>query len=211
MQVTRFHRQVFTVSDVLNRDECEEMIERTERLGYEPAPITTGRGFVMAPEVRSNTRVMLDDVARAQRLWQRLGDRVPSGPSGWRAVGLNERFRFYRYDVGERFRWHYDGSFRRSPAECSLVTVMVYLNDGFDGGATEFDLGRELRVVPRRGTALVFDHPLRHQGAPVRRGRKYVMRTDVMYRRVAAAAAADRDEPPVAAAGRRSTASTMSL
>jgi hypothetical protein len=30
--------------------------------------------------------------------------------------------------------------------------------------------------------ALVFEHPVRHQGAPVTAGRKYVLRTDVMYR-----------------------------
>jgi hypothetical protein len=31
--------------------------------------------------------------------------------------------------------------------------------------------------------ALVFLHPLLHAGTPVRNGRKYVLRTDVMYAR----------------------------
>jgi hypothetical protein len=36
-------------------------------------------------------------------------------------------------------------------------------------------------VRPVRGTALVFRHRLLHEGAPVLTGRKYVLRTDVMY------------------------------
>lgn len=31
--------------------------------------------------------------------------------------------------------------------------------------------------------ALLFQHPIMHRGDPVTKGRKYVLRTDVMYRR----------------------------
>lgn len=34
-----------------------------------------------------------------------------------------------------------------------------------------------------RGTALLFEHQQVHEGAVVRSGRKYVLRTDVMYGR----------------------------
>ena len=37
------------------------------------------------------------------------------------------------------------------------------------------------KVVPRRGMALFFEHHLNHKGEPVTHGRKYVLRTDVMY------------------------------
>ena len=68
-------------------------------------------------------------------------------PAGWayhRAVGLNERFRFYRYTEGEYFNWHGDGSFLRSDGERSLFTAMLYLNDGFEGGTTDFWGGRSI-------------------------------------------------------------------
>jgi prolyl 4-hydroxylase len=58
---------------------------------------------------------------------------------------------------------------------------MVYLNDDFAGGDTEFMDGPSVR--PQKGAALLFLHPVLHQGAPVRSGRKYVLRRDVMYRR----------------------------
>jgi hypothetical protein len=57
---------------------------------------------------------------------------------------------------------------------------MVYLNDDFEGGTTDFRDGDV--IAPKRGMALLFEHRLIHQGAPVTRGKKYVMRTDVMYR-----------------------------
>jgi hypothetical protein len=80
-----------------------------------------------------------------------------------------------------------DGAFVRDAREQSFLTLMVYLNDDFEGGSTDF-LAEEIRVKPERGMVLVFDHPLVHQGAPVLRGAKYVMRTDVMYRRDAISA-----------------------
>jgi hypothetical protein len=67
---------------------------------------------------------------------------------------------------------------------------MIYLNDDFDGGATSFrydyggtSIDGALHVTPRRGMALLFHHPILHRGDPVAVGRKYVLRTDVMYRR----------------------------
>ena len=54
------------------------------------------------------------------------------------------------------------------------------LNDDVVGGATEF--ADADRVLPEAGKALFFDHHVLHQGAPVREGLKYVLRTDVMYR-----------------------------
>jgi hypothetical protein len=46
------------------------------------------------------------------------------------------------------------------------------------GGETRFE---NVSVAPAPGLALVFDHYLMHEGAPVIEGQKYVLRTDVMY------------------------------
>jgi len=174
---------IFTVSNVLAEAECAEWIRTTEGQGFSSAPITTARGFLMAPSIRNNTRVIVDDRERAAALWQRLSAFVPRTLEDYSVVGLNERFRVYRYDPGQYFRWHGDGSFVRTPREQSLLTLMVYLSDDFVGGSTDFDTRHDLlQVTPRAGMALVFEHPLRHQGAPVTAGRKYVLRTDVMYR-----------------------------
>jgi hypothetical protein len=172
---------IFTLEKVLTLEECCEYITFTEAKGYEDAPITTASGFAMRPDIRNNARVIVDDVERADLLWQRIRDAVPAFLKGRQAIGLNERFRFYRYDPGERFAPHRDGAYRRPNGEESLLTFMVYLNEGFVGGETNFDT---VSVTPRLGMALLFEHPLRHEGAAVTSGRKYVLRSDVMYSRV---------------------------
>jgi WD40 repeat protein len=61
------------------------------------------------------------------------------------------------------------------------------------GGRTRFYGDRSARelwaaIAPHRGTAIVFDHRVWHDGEPVTSGVKHVLRTDVMYRRLAATA-----------------------
>ncbi len=166
--------------------ECADLLRTAERTGFHEAPVTTSGGFVMAPDIRNNTRVIHDDPRLADTLWGRLAPAVPARIDAWSAVGLNERFRFYRYTPGQFFAWHHDGAFHRNEREQSLVTLMIYLDEGFEGGSTDFDVPESdapIRVVPELGMVLLFHHRLRHQGAPVVRGVKHVLRTDVMYRR----------------------------
>lgn len=171
---------VFTLDDVMTGVECAELIARCEPLGFAVAPVSTAAGFVMRTDIRNNERVMFDDVALAAELFGRVRGQLPARLFGRRPVGLNERFRCYRYAPGQRFAPHYDGCFRRSATECSELTFMVYLNDGFAGGATEFHDFAE-RVVPRAGMALLFQHALLHEGCVAESGVKYVLRSDVMY------------------------------
>jgi len=171
---------VFSVAAVWTPGECADMVARIEELGPADAPITTATGFVMRPDIRNNTRVMFDDHAVAAALFARIREAVPVRLHGRRPVGVNERFRGYRYERGQRFAPHYDGAYRRSATECSALTLMVYLNDGFTGGETTF-LHFDTTVVPQTGVALMFQHPLLHAGCEVASGVKYVLRSDVMY------------------------------
>jgi len=173
---------VFTLPDVLTSGECAALIDRIESLGPSAAPITTSRGFEMRPEIRNNTRVMFDDPAFAAMLFDRIAPHVPQALCGMKPVGANERFRCYRYDVEQHFAPHYDGAFIRNDDERSLLTFMIYLNDGFGGGATRFH-DYEVDVTPKQGMALLFQHFLLHEGCYVTSGVKYALRSDVMYRR----------------------------
>jgi predicted 2-oxoglutarate/Fe(II)-dependent dioxygenase YbiX len=183
---------VATIAGFLSAAECDDYIRLGEATGFEEAPITTSRGMMMMKDVRNNDRVMIDDPARALALYQRLSDDLaPRFQRTWTRVAFNERLRLYRYDIGQQFDWHRDGYFQRPNGERSFFTFMVYLNDDFDGGATSFSddgfgfPGGMLRITPAKGMGLLFHHPILHRGDPVTTGHKYVLRTDVMYRRVA--------------------------
>jgi predicted 2-oxoglutarate/Fe(II)-dependent dioxygenase YbiX len=176
-------RKIFVIPQFLMPEECREFIARSEQLGYTDAPINTVFGARLSKDVRDNQRILVDDAKLAAAWWDRARPMLVEEWEGWKAVGLNERFRFYRYDPGQRFAPHMDGCFQRSNGEQSHFTFLVYLNDGFEGGATSFHESRaSLLVVPEQGKALVFYHRQVHEGMPVVRGRKYVLRTDVMYR-----------------------------
>jgi len=72
---------------------------------------------------------------------------------------------------------------------------MIYLNDGFEGGLTNYvekidttDQKNQYRtiysVVPKAGTAIIFNHDVLHEGSVLLSGIKYIMRTEIMFRRI---------------------------
>jgi predicted 2-oxoglutarate/Fe(II)-dependent dioxygenase YbiX len=183
-------KNIGTIESFLAAGECHDYIRFGEASGFAEAPVSTSAGMVMMKDVRNNNRVMIEDAVRAQALYEKLSVHLsPRFQKKWTPAGLNERLRLYRYDVGQKFDWHRDGCFERDNGERSHVTFMVYLNDDFEGGATSFcdDSGLmpdgPIRIRPEKGKALLFHHPIMHRGDPVTKGRKYVLRTDVMYRR----------------------------
>ena len=178
--LVQVNKEVFTITNLFTEQECDERIAHSESMGYEPVPINTDTGPQRHPDIRNNSRVIFDDKSFAEELWQRIANDVPSVLPGWKAVGLNERLRYYRYDVGEKFGWHKDGCVRRKDQQ-SMLTFMVYLNDDFLGGETLFQHG--VRIQPQEGLALLFCHWRKHRGNEVREGRKYVLRSDVMHQR----------------------------
>jgi hypothetical protein len=169
------------VDDVLSLAECQQLIERIDELGPQIATVNTlGRASV-AEEMRNNERVIFDDPDLAARQFEAVKDQLPAWHLDRKIKGANERFRCYRYQPGMRFKAHADGPFRRNEREMSFYTMLVYLNDGFEGGATVFLEGEEQAIKPKPGCTLLFQHPLLHEGAEVTSGVKYVARTDILY------------------------------
>ncbi len=173
---------VFVVHDFISRPECEQLIARSEAIGY----VAAGVGGELVPQLRNNARAFLEDATLAAWLWQRLAPVLPASRADWDACGLHERFRFYRYDTAEQFAPHLDGCVSRDNGEESKLTFMIYLSDVDEGGETVFFAPgsdqQRFAVRPVAGKALAFEHLQLHAGASVVRGRKYVLRTDVMYR-----------------------------
>jgi hypothetical protein len=178
--------------------EAAALIAATERHGYVPASLfVDARGReVFKKGVRDSDRCIVDSPQLAAELWRRLGGWVPRERDGREVVGFNERMRFLRYDAGQKFEPHYDAPFVRDAAERTYITLLLYLNDGYEGGATTFysDALRApalqragpvevLPIAPVVGMALLHDHDVLHAGTAVARGRKYVLRTDVLYRK----------------------------
>lgn len=183
-------RDIFTVESIFTEDECQSLIRQGEAMGFEAASVTTDSGAQMMPNVRNNDRVVYDDAAFAASLWERVKAYVPQQIDGYPAVGLNERLRLYRYDPGQRFKRHQDGRVYTADGRVSRLSSLIYLNAGYKGGETivreyttvdDQTIKHEFIITAEAGKGLFFIHERKHEGAVIRSGRKYLLRTDVMY------------------------------
>lgn len=169
------------IDNFFTPEECKGFIELSEKEGYKESLIMMkGVGEVMNKDIRDNDRVIWDNPSVAKQLWELVKEHIPA-IENWEPYGLNERFRFYRYKDGQQFKPHVDGSYKKSDTDMSKVTLLIYLNEDFEGGATTLILENE-EIIPKTGQILLFEHKIMHCGRPVTKGIKYVLRTDVMYK-----------------------------
>ncbi|KAF0694548.1 Aste57867_14588 [Aphanomyces stellatus] len=179
---------VLVLENVLSAQECRALIATSEASGFSQALLNVGGGReVLCTEIRNSDRCMLDDAAAAAIIWGRIRSFLPATFNGHEVVGVNERLRFLRYDPGQEFKPHVDGSYcRPDKTEMSFLTIQLYLNggQGLVGGATTiFDKNGDVDIQPAVGRALIFQHRgVCHAGGPVVHGRKYTIRSDIMCR-----------------------------
>ncbi len=179
MQLKNWTNKIFTIENFWKEQECRDFIVKSEALGYEPATIDTEKGQIVLETIRNNNRVIYKDFILSDKIWQQLKPFAPAKIGNSNAVGLNELFRFYKYQPGQEFKKHRDQSYIRNETEASYFTFMIYLNDDYEGGETTFT---NITIQPKQGTALIFFHDLEHEGCAVKQGIKYVLRSDIMFR-----------------------------
>ena len=183
----------WALPDAVEPVRCTELIEMLVTRGFEP----TGARY--PGDYRNNDRLVFDDAVLAAWLFERTRERLPAelviDGERWLLDGLNPRFRACRYAGGQAFCIHRDGPYAPDPALRSHLTLQLYLDEdpARAGGHTRFyadPRGETLwaSIAPRTGTAIVFDHRAWHDGEAVTGGIKHVLRTDVIYRRVATVA-----------------------
>jgi hypothetical protein len=229
----------FILDNVLSSETCEKMIKDCEQLGFGNYKSGKNHHGAMQILVSSNLVDIVGqalgrhiDVSEVEsRRQEMMGDAAAKNKEDARLVyaGLNRRWRIYKYDAfgNETFAPHIDAGFPpsglsedgreliwdasdSSDAEIvSRLTVLMYLNDDFVGGETNFyqpasspraesqGVGSQLiaSVRPVAGSVLVFPQgvgenaveyarkrwPL-HEGSPVLSGRpKYVIRSDILF------------------------------
>ena len=85
-----------------------------------------------------------------------------------------EGFYLLKYDVGDYFNSHYD----THPTYKRSVSVLIYLNDDYEGGEIEF-FHFNTKIKPKAGTVILFppNYPYRHIAHPVTSGTKYAVVT----------------------------------
>ncbi|MES3021319.1 MAG: 2OG-Fe(II) oxygenase [Pseudomonadota bacterium] len=169
--------QAFTIPGFLSPDECLRLIELSEKCGFVAADVRTSDGQKAMPTVRNNERVLVESQEWVRLLWERLDQFAIPDIDGQSPFGLPRELRFYKYRQGQRFKMHKDGPWLEN-GMTSKLTFLVYLNEEFAGGETDFKI---FTVKPVTGMALLFIHATWHEGAAISEGLKYVLRSDVLY------------------------------
>jgi hypothetical protein len=151
-------------------------------------------------EYRSSTRLMVESETLSTSLWKRLvaskvldryahiqpTSRFVKTKGLWVPYRVNGYLRISRYSKGQDFKAHRDVRFCINNSQCSLLSLVIYLNDDFTGGKTIFHLDSQNEktktiIQPQTGMAIVFPHAMEHAGEMVTSGNKIIMRADIMF------------------------------
>lgn len=188
------------LTGVLSPLECAQFIENAEMLGYYDDAVEGIEALVW-----------IADDSLLRPIFDRCKNLLPQTAGiGKNIAGINPRLRLFRYGEGAVYRPHIDGSWTAS-GDASLATTdsdeihsyytfLIYLNGGFEGGGTTFFVSpppsckesesgciMARSVKPVQGSILCFPHgvvegSLVHEGSVVvGNGKKYVIRTDLMF------------------------------
>ncbi|PRP79240.1 hypothetical protein PROFUN_13033 [Planoprotostelium fungivorum] len=193
----------FLLTNVLTPEECKQIVACGEAVEFIPDQASGGSATELE-SVLAHNFYWLADTPFLETMYHRVKKCLPQQIHGGEVMGINARFRVYRYVPGAVYRPHIDGAWPPSGLDAegryvydtsspdapiwSRLTFLVYLNDEFDQGCTTFfvpstQVGTmDARPVkPRQGCALVFPHgdthgSLLHEGSPVGAGGgKYVL------------------------------------
>ena len=192
----------FQLLNVFTAQECENFIKQTEELGYlEDAAVSLPRS------VRHNDNItwVVDDLTH-DIIWNRCKDFMYDNKEifyGKNTLGINKRFRFYKYSKGDFFKLHTDGSWPGSRVvnkelitdfykdRYSQMTFLILLSEDFQGGETQFIVNKKaekelVNIRTPKGGVLCFPHGLHplhclHSSNTITSGIKYIIRTDVLF------------------------------
>ena len=151
----------YQLLNVLSIEECQTLIEASEAMGFLPdAAVSLPR------HIRHNDNlVWVVDDETERSLWNRVSEQVQLDCDRYgdvAALGLNARFRFYRYSTGDYFNPHSDGAWPGSrvidrqlitnayPDRYSQATFLIFLTEHYVGGATRFLVNANNPALPAR-------------------------------------------------------------
>jgi len=180
--------RIVTIERFATPEECQWLIDRAGTGGLQRAKVYRSSSTAQVAETRTN-REMAFTIFNADVVLSLIRDRI-SAAAGVPAAHF-EIAKLLHYSPGEQFALHADFIEAKTPELARELaargqrsaTFLIYLNDGYQGGATQFPrLSWEYRGG--RGDALLFsnvdargapDYDTVHAGLPPTSGEKWVL------------------------------------
>ena len=175
--------------DVLTPEQVKYILNLLDPDWYEPTTVFGLNGCEVNENIRTNSRICLQDDHIAARIMHDGMNRAllkyreeighiqetflmfPT-PGSYRTNSYREMIQVLRYQPGEFYKWHTDAGTDKDGDEYHrTISIVLYLTDDFEGGRTEFP---HTSYKPKAGQALIFPSNwcFPHQAQPVISGEK---------------------------------------
>ena len=176
--------EIFTCDGLFSDDELREF-EAIIRSGDDKTHRFTSSPF-------KNGKIVEPDIS--EMIWNRIKGHLPATYSSadgktWKFVGVPHIVMYAEVKKGQLFGLHTDTGcvYEDDGKVRSKHTLLIYLNDDFAGGETEFfdsAWNRSCLIQPKANRLLCFDIDLFHQGKAVLHGHKRWLGTELVVQLV---------------------------
>jgi predicted 2-oxoglutarate/Fe(II)-dependent dioxygenase YbiX len=161
----------FVIEDALSRDACQKIIDSVEKQAEgEEARIGGGGPGVIDKTIRDVKKVNLPTYKGIGATMAGIG--MAANKKAWNFdLSYANQCDYLKYDKEGHYKAHVDTFMNPGDPETRKLTILVFLNDDFEGGRLFIQTGDQRIYPPQKpGTALIFPSYQLHGVEPVTSG-----------------------------------------
>ena len=169
---------IIEIDNYLSSSECDELILYADKQEYFKSQVLSPKGSVDSKTRKSKQLWLTDNSHIYCNKISKIASQITQLP-----IENMEELQIVKYEKGGYFKAHYDPEVvYKSNINDRIYTIIIYLNDNFEGGETYFK-ELDIYVKPKKGKAVLFKSLnndkkiLRksfHQGQEITSGVKYM-------------------------------------
>lgn len=167
---------ILEIDNILTWEECDELINHCTVSKMENSEVVSKNGNILDDHRKSKTLWLDDSEHRVAMKMSETSAALTKLPRK-----NQEKLQVVCYESGGKFDAHYDNDYN-TEVSSRCCTLLVYLNDDYAGGETEFvKIG--VTIKPKKGKGILFwsldgdnkiiDNSI-HQGCTVKNGKKWI-------------------------------------
>ncbi len=170
--------KIIEINNFLTDQECNDLIEYSKTQTLLKSKVLSETGNVES-ENRESEQIWFED--NSHYVVKKIG--ILSSKITQKPLNYMEHLQFLKYNKGGYFNEHYDPEVNyKSDTNDRIYTIIIYLNDDFEGGETYFK-NIDMSIKPKKGKAVIFKSldengnilkKSLHQGSEVTSGTKYM-------------------------------------
>jgi predicted 2-oxoglutarate/Fe(II)-dependent dioxygenase YbiX len=171
------------IPNFLTKEECDILLNFSlENLKLEPSQVMLNKNdeFGIGKNRKSNQQ-FYPYYEKFPFLLEKINNIVENYVQikGYDLEYKKEEFQFTEYKVGDYFNWHTDSSYHSKDTTIAnrYCSIVIQLNDEYDGGNLELKLSKEEDVIVEKGTGIlsIFLSELTHRVIPITTGVRYTL------------------------------------